>query len=63
MTHLYTPVVIGIRMSDYGYWVVDVSVSPGTVMQVMIALQGITSGEASQYALTGFLPHPRTERP
>lgn len=54
----YTPVVINVRMSDSGYWVVDVSVSPGKVVSVMIAVVGITPGAAAAYALTGTLPHP-----
>jgi hypothetical protein len=45
-------------MSDYGYWVVDVSVAPGRVVSVMISVTGITPGAASAYALTGLLPHP-----
>jgi hypothetical protein len=55
---VYRPIVIDVRMSDTGYWVVDVSVAPGRVVSMMIAEQGITPGAAVQYALTGLLPHP-----
>jgi hypothetical protein len=55
---LYSPIVTGVRMSDYGYWVVDVSVAPGRTVSVMIAVVGITPGAAAQYALSGTLPHP-----
>lgn len=47
----YRPLVTGVRMSDYGYWVVDVSVAPAVVTSVMIAVQGITPHDAAQLAL------------
>jgi Exonuclease I len=49
---IYKPLVIGCRMSDYGYWIVDVSASPGAVVSVMIAKTGITPDEARSLALT-----------
>ena len=55
---VYRPIVTNVRMSDYGYWVVDVSPAPGLSISVMIAVVGITPGSAAQYALTGLLPHP-----
>lgn len=55
---VYKPIVTQVRMSDMGYWVVDVSVAPGRVVSVMIAVVGITPGEAAMYALSGLLPHP-----
>lgn len=45
------PVVTNVRMSDYGYWVVDVSVASGKVCSVMVAVTGISSQEAPQHAL------------
>jgi len=55
---VYRPIVTGCRMSDYGYWVVDVSASPGKVVSVMICETGITPEQAATAALTsqGSLP-------
>lgn len=55
---LFKPLVLDVRMSDFGYWVVDVSVAPGRTVSVMIAVVGISPGSAAQLALTGELPHP-----
>jgi len=48
----YKPLPLKARMSDYGYWVVDVSVAPGRVVSVMIAPVGITSEAARDHALS-----------
>lgn len=47
----YTPLVIDTRMSDYGYWIVDISVAPGMVVSVMIPVTGITRERAAELAL------------
>jgi hypothetical protein len=49
----YAPLVSNVRMSDYGYWVVDVNVAPGKTMSVMIAVTGITPEQAASHALAG----------
>lgn len=52
----YAPIVLSTRMSDYGYWVVDVSVAPDKTVSVMIAVTGITAAQASELALTRLPP-------
>lgn len=47
----YKPIVTGVRMSDYGYWIVDVSVAPALVTSVMVAVQGISPDDAARLAL------------
>lgn len=47
----YGPIVIDVRMSDYGYWVVTISASPGRCVSIMIAVTGITRGQAIGHAL------------
>ena len=48
----YTPVVIGCCQSQYGYWVVTVSVSPGKLASVMIVSVGVAPDTAVAAALT-----------
>lgn len=59
----YTPVVIAHRMSDYGYWVVDVSVSPSQTLSVMIAQTGISPDRARELAVAGLPVIPRSIPP
>jgi hypothetical protein len=51
MPRAYKPVIIDVRMSDYGYWLVKISTAPGRRMSVMIARVGITPDEAARLAL------------
>lgn len=44
----YDALVMNVRMSDYGYWVVTYSVTPGVYMSVMICQTGITQAQASE---------------
>lgn len=55
----YKPIVTSVRMSDYGYWVVDVSIAPAVTCSVMIARIGISPDDASQLA---FARLPGTDR-
>lgn len=55
----YQPVVLSSRMSDFGFWVVDVSVSPDRTVSVMIAETGISPGQAELLALSRL---PDTDR-
>jgi hypothetical protein len=59
----YKPLVISHRMSDYGYWIVDISASPGMVMSVMIAKTGITPDEARTLALGAHASLPGVTSP
>jgi hypothetical protein len=54
----YRPIILGCRMSDYGYWICDVSVAPGKVISVMICKTGITAEDVPALALgtLGSLP-------
>jgi hypothetical protein len=45
-TDRYDALVMGVRMSDYGYWVVTYSVSPGVYFSVMVCQTGITKAQA-----------------
>lgn len=47
----YDPIVIDVTMSQYGYWVVTVSVSPGLRMRIMASRVGITQQEAADDAI------------
>lgn len=47
----YRPIVLSVRMSDYGYWVADVSVAPDKTVSIMIAQVGISPGQAAELAL------------
>jgi len=49
-------------MSDYGYWVIDVSVAPDKTVSVMIAQTGITPEQARELA-TVHLPDPNRRIP
>lgn len=46
-------------MSDFGYWVVDVSLAPALSVSVMIAQVGISPGQAAELALARL---PSTDR-
>lgn len=61
MANLYAPVTLGARMSDYGYWIVEISVAPGQRMSVMVAKMGITQQEAIDLVAEAapFYPAPR----
>jgi hypothetical protein len=45
-TDKYDAIPMSVRMSDYGYWVVTYSVSPGVYMSVMICQTGVTADQA-----------------
>lgn len=59
---VYKPIVLSHRMSDYGYWVIDVSVAPDKTVSVMIAQTGITPEQARELA-TVHLPDPNRRIP
>lgn len=46
-------IVLNTRMSDYGYWVVEIGVASGRHMSIMVCKTGITPDEAQALALTG----------
>jgi hypothetical protein len=54
-SHNYAPIIADVRMSDYGYWVVTISVSPTQRMSVMVCSVGITRDEASTDALVSLM--------
>lgn len=45
------PIVLGVRMSDYGYWIASVNVAPGRTLSVMLCSTGITRERAEADAL------------
>lgn len=47
----YTPLVADVTMSDMGYWLVTISVSPTQRLAIMIASVGITPDQAALAAL------------
>lgn len=51
MAHEYTPLVADVSMSDMGYWLVTISVSPTKRLSIMIASVGITPDQAALAAL------------
>ncbi len=63
MAPSYTPIALGVRMSDMGYWVVLISVAPGRRMSVMIAATGITPEQAQEHALGSFAAALAPRRP
>lgn len=46
-------IVLNTRMSDYGYWVVEIGVASARHMSIMVCQVGISPQEAEQLALTG----------
>lgn len=42
-----------VRMSDWGYWVVTISVASGKRMSIMVTQQGVTPMQAAELALSG----------
>jgi hypothetical protein len=51
MSPQYEPIIADTRMSDYGYWVVTISVKPWQRLSVMICSVGITREQAGTDAL------------
>lgn len=47
-TDKYDALTMDVRMSDYGYWVVTYSVTPGVYMSVMICQTGISRDQACE---------------
>lgn len=45
----YSPIVLDVEMSKYGYWVVTVSVAPGKRVSTMVAKTGVTREEAIEH--------------
>lgn len=48
----YDPIPVSVRMSDYGYWIAEISVSPWQRMSVMIAATGISPDQARTMAMS-----------
>lgn len=46
MSKAYTPILVSVRMSDYGYWVVTWSPAPALRMSTMVCKVGISEAEA-----------------
>lgn len=53
----YEPIVISVEMSQYGYWIVTLSIKPGLRMPVMICRVGITSTQAADFAMATAAAH------
>lgn len=53
MRPVYDALVAEIRMSDYGYWVVKYSISPGVYMSMMLCQTGLTRDQALTQAEIG----------
>ena len=54
---VYQPTALNTRMSDYGYWVVTVSVTPWQRMSVMLCQTGISPEEAEKLAIGQVSPN------
>lgn len=52
LSYSYEHLISDVRMSDYGYWVVTVAVSPWQRMSIMICSVGISPEQAIADALT-----------
>jgi hypothetical protein len=59
----YAPIALLVRMSDMGFWVVTVSVSPGKRISVMMAGTGLTPAQAQSLALDSFAAALAPRRP
>jgi len=46
-------IVLNTRMSDYGYWVVEIGVASARHVSIMVCKVGISPQEAETLALTG----------
>lgn len=53
---VYEPIPVEVTMSQYGYWVVTISVSPYQRMAVMICQVGITPDQALAAGLSSVTP-------
>lgn len=53
---IYEPIPINARMGNYGYWLVEVSVSPWQRMTIMVCQVGITPDKAIADALSSVAP-------
>jgi hypothetical protein len=58
MAHNYAPIVLDTRMGDYGYWIVTISVAPGSRMSIMVAKVGVTQQEAQDLVLEASALYP-----
>lgn len=56
------PLIISAEMSQYGYWVVTVSVEPGLRLSIMICRVGITQQQARELACQVTPAYPATRR-
>jgi hypothetical protein len=63
---LYTPQTSQVRMSDTGFWVVEIEVAPGQRVGVMIGGQARTEEEAIMLAFGGLpatgIPYQATDQ-
>lgn len=46
-------IVLNTRMSDYGYWVVEIGTASARHVSIMVCKVGISPQEAAELALTG----------
>lgn len=51
----YDALIVDVRMSDYGYWVVKFSVAPGVYLSMMVCQTGVTRDQAVTLAATGLV--------
>ncbi len=45
-------IVLNTRMSDYGYWVVEIGTASARHVSIMVCKVGITPSQAAELALT-----------
>lgn len=62
MAPSYAPLFLSARMSQYGYWIVEVSTAPGERMSIMVAKIGITQHEAIDLVAQASSLYPASAR-
>ncbi len=45
-------IVLNVRMSDYGYWVVEIGTASARHVSIMVCKTGISPSQAAELALT-----------
>lgn len=58
----YHPIPLDVSMSDYGYWIVTLSIAPGLRLQTMICSVGITQQQALDAAMHVVPSYPAERR-
>jgi hypothetical protein len=54
----YEPIAVRAYMSQYGYWIVELSMAPASTLSVMVATIGITQQQAIDLVMSASSLYP-----